>query len=726
MTPRNRSRYALIFALAALGAALFLFGGDPDRREGEAVDAARVATEAARPMPEATAGGSSGPVGSEQEPARELAAGLILASRDGVPVGGTASLVHGSGRYVRGDFGPEGSLGALADAFMELLAAGRCDLVIESDGCATQRLRAGGDAPGPPFRVALGPGTDLTVALLDIEGQPLEADLVVASRAELGKAEEIWKTLVFTSHLTGGSGTVTASQLGDQPLWPTSLDGTALIPGLPRGPVEVIVPSIRVAAESARGILTQEQQTLTVQEVEPRSVRVLAVDGESAPAAGYEVRICTRRVRGGAAAPAEGFAQVAKGVTDRDGLAEFADLPGEGKVELFAILSRGNDWYRSEVVPLDPVTEVAVVASADLDSQFARATDGAGRPVKPSSLRFSPGDAETDLEANTPVDEGADPLHLPLAVRYQRGQLAVQGHVDSSLHPDLVPVAGGTLEGLATEVHLEFGAVRPGAGTGDLVIHVPAAPDGDLVEVTLSGLRVSKEPRSLEVADGRVAVKGLRDHDYFVAVQHAKFGQWLGSASVPNGANAEVTAQLTTGVAVEITCREGAGPATWSLHSRGDLGYGSLAALVCVASGSRVLEPGPPVVCPQAPEGDLYLLVRDLWSTQHHWDLIPIPTVRTATGARAVNWPMDTAREPAPSLETTVTVTFPPAASSIHAWWGESPNGRFRFDAPAQGATTLPPLPVGSWIFFATTDKGDSVGEVRTVLGPGAVDLDLR
>ncbi len=61
MTPSNRSRYALIFALAALGAALFLFGGDPDRREGEAVDAARVATEAARPMPEAAANDLPGP-----------------------------------------------------------------------------------------------------------------------------------------------------------------------------------------------------------------------------------------------------------------------------------------------------------------------------------------------------------------------------------------------------------------------------------------------------------------------------------------------------------------------------------------------------------------------------------------------------------------------------------------------------------------------------------------
>jgi hypothetical protein len=716
--PRPKSRWAVVAVLAAaVSTALVLqLPGAEDR--GGSVDRS--------PAEETTDWSPGRAIGSQKESARELAAGLIVASRDGVSVGGTASLVHGSGRYVRGDFGPEGSLGALSDAFMELLAAGRCDLVIESDGCATQRLRAGGDAPGPPFRVALEPGTDLTVALLGIEGQPLEADLVVASRAELGKAGEIWKTLVFTSHLTGGSGTVTASQLGDQPLWRTSVDGTALIPGLPRGPVEVIVPSTRVAAGSARGILTQERQTLTVQEVEPRSVRVLAVDRESAPAAGYDVRICTRSARGGAAAATDGFAQVAKGVTDRDGLAEFADVPGEGKMELLAILSRGTDWYRSEVVPLDPVTEVAVVASVELDSQFARATDGAGRPVKPASLRFSPADAETDLEANTPVDGDADPLHLPLAVRYQGGQLAVQGHVDAGLHPGLVPVAGGTLEGLATEVHLEFGAVRPGAGTGGLVIHVPTAPDGDLVEVTLSGLRVSKETRSLTVSDGNVVVEGLRDRDYFVAVRHAKLGQWLGSATIPNGARAEVTAQLTTGVAVEITCREGSGPATWSLHSRGDLGYGSLAALVCVASGSRVLEPGPPVVSPQAPEGDLYLFVRDLWSTQHHWDLIPIPTQPTATGARAVTWPMDTAREPDPSLETTVTVTFPPNASSIHAWWGESPNGRFRFDAPAQGATTLPPLPVGSWIFFATTDKGESVGEVRTVLGPGAIDLDLR
>lgn len=61
MTQSNRSRSALIFALAALGAALFLFGGDPDRREREAVDAARVATEAARPMPEATANDLPGP-----------------------------------------------------------------------------------------------------------------------------------------------------------------------------------------------------------------------------------------------------------------------------------------------------------------------------------------------------------------------------------------------------------------------------------------------------------------------------------------------------------------------------------------------------------------------------------------------------------------------------------------------------------------------------------------
>lgn len=716
--PRKKSRWVIVAALvaAALTALVLQLPKAEDR--GGFVDRS--------PAEEAADWSPRGATGPEQESARELAAGLILATRDGVPVGGTASLILGSGRYVRGDFGPEGSLGALSDAFMELLAAGRCDLVIESDGCATRRLPAGGDAPGPPFRVALEPGTDLTVALLDIEGQPLEADLVVASRAELGKAGEIWKTLVFTSHLKSGSGRVTASELGDQPLMRTSVDGRILIRGLPRGPVEVGVPSTRVSAESSKGILTQEQQTLTVQEVEPRSVRVLAVDGESAPAAGHEVRICTRRVRDDAAAPTSGFAQVAKGVTDRDGLAEFIDVPGEGEVELFAILSRDNDWYRSEIVLLEPVTEVAVVASVDSSPRFARATDGAGRPVTPASLRFSPGDAVTDLVASTPVDDGADPLHLPLTVRYRRGQLDVQGHLDVSLHPDLVPVAGGLLEGPATEVHLEFGAVRPGAGTGGLVIHVPAAPDGDLVEVTLSGLRVSKEPRSLMVSEGHVVVKGLRDRDYFVAVRHAKLGQWLGSATIPNGGLAEVTARLTTGVAVEITCREGFGPATWSLHSRGDLGYGSLSALVCVASGSRLLEPGPPVVSPQAPEGDLFLFVRDLYSTQDRWDLVPVPTERTATGARAVTWPSDTARERDPSLETTVRVTFPPTASSIHAWWGESSNGRFQFDAPAQGATTLPPLPVGSWIFFATNDRGDSVGEVRTVLGPGAIDLDLR
>ena len=61
--------------------------------------------------------------------------------------------------------------------------------------------------------------------------------------------------------------------------------------------------------------------------------------------------------------------------------------------------------------------------------------------------------------------------------------------------------------------------------------------------------------------------------------------------TIPNGGPAEVTARLTTGVAVEITCREGFGLRPGPCTTR-DLGYGSLSALV--RGVARLLEPGPP------------------------------------------------------------------------------------------------------------------------------------
>lgn len=549
----SKTAACLAVVLAALG--VHALRSADERADRAHLDRRDTAEEAGAPeVGVAALAPPSGEPGTREPMARGSAGGLILASRAGVPTGGTATLVHRSGRYVRGDFEADGSLGVLEQAFRRLLAAGACDLIVESPGCATRRLPVGGDGPGPPFSVALEAGTDLAVRVLGSDARPLETDLALLAHGGPESPGDLWEAVVLASQLAPGAGTLPASPFGGRTFMPTSAAGPVTVRGLPRGQVEAVAPSMTLEYHSAHGELEEAQQAMTVQVIDSRVVRVLVVAERSAPVEGVEVRLCTGRSAGagGDASATRGFApvgfeQVAKGRTDGDGVAEFEGVRGAAGSEVFAIVSSGNDWYRSQAVPLWSVTQLEVVASPATSPRFARVTDDAGRPVAPGHLTFRPADARTDLQVQVGVGKDRDPLRLPLAVRYEGGELLVQGSTVHGEHPALAPNVAATLAAPATEVHLEFRTLPQGAGWGQLIVRVPNLPDGDVIEVTVWG-HGERRTQRITVADGEAALKGdLRAREHSVAVRHDELGQWTGSVSIPNEASAEVSPWFKTG-----------------------------------------------------------------------------------------------------------------------------------------------------------------------------------